>query len=77
MLVAEGQPTDNQGETGPVCFYSPGRKEVSVYTCWPADWLGKEESYDTLAGWLGVYKAPIRVGWGVGHILFLVGSRKE
>ena len=26
------------------------------------DWLEKEGSYDTLAGWLGAYKAPIGVG---------------
>ena len=38
---------------GHVCFYSPGRGEVLGYTCWPADWLGKEGSYDTLADWLG------------------------
>ena len=31
---------------------------VSWYTCWSADWLGKEGSYDTFTGRLGVYIAP-------------------
>ena len=47
------------------------------YTHWPADWLGKEGSYDTFAGWLGEYKGPIEVGWAAGHIPFIVGGRKE
>ena len=62
---------------GHVCFYSPGREEISGYTCWPADWLGKEGSYYTLGGWLGVYKGPIEAQWGLDHVLFLVGGRKE
>lgn len=35
--------------------------------------VGKEESHNILAGRLGVYKAPIGVGGGGGHIPFLVG----
>ena len=38
---------------------------------------GKKGSYNTLAGWLGACKVPIRAGWGMGHIPFLVGGRKE
>ena len=36
--------------------------------------MGKEESHNILAGRLGVYKAPIGVGGGGGHIPFLVGA---
>ena len=40
--------------------------------------MGKEESYDTLAGWLGGgYKAPIGAGRGVGQIPFLGGTGRS
>ena len=59
---------------GHICFYNPGRGEVSQYTPWPADWLGKEESNDTLDGMLG-HIMPL--WWGVRHIPFLVGGGEE
>lgn len=46
-----------------VCLYNPGRKKGSYSI--PADLLigcGKRGSSLTLAGWLGVYKCPVRAG---------------
>lgn len=78
---ATGQLPDEQGEPtmsgGHVCFYNSGRREVSWYTSWLADWLGIEGSCDTLAGCLGVYKTPLGAGWRVGHIPFLVGVERS
>ena len=48
---------------GHFCFLYPReRGEVLQYTCWSADWLGKEGSYNRLAGCLGI---PMGAGWGV------------
>ena len=57
MLLVQQDDLLKTGESRPqvhgyVCFYSPGRGETFRYTCCPTDWLGKEGSYNTLAGWL-------------------------
>ena len=39
-------------------FIAQGEEKSQDMPAGPADWLEKEGSYDTLAGWLGVYKAP-------------------
>ena len=58
LVIRESQPQVH----GHVCFYNPEKEEVLRYTCWPADWIGKEGSDDTLAGWLGAYKTLMRQG---------------
>ena len=59
-----------RGERSVSVFIAQGERRGHAIVCWPADWLGKEGSSDTLAGWLGVYKVPIE--WAT---YLLVGSR--
>ena len=46
---------------GCVCFYSLGRGEVSGYTCWPTDWLGKDGVFLYTCWLAGGIQGPYRV----------------
>ena len=43
-------------------FIAQGERKGLRIHLLTSHWMGKEGSYDTLAGWMGAYKVPIR--WG-------------